>query len=96
MRTAFRSPCQDGLAERWIGSCRRDMLDRVVVLGERHLLVLLKDYLAYHHEDRTHLGLDKDTPVPRAVTPRPSPDARVVAVPRVGGLQHRYEWRQAA
>ena len=46
---------------------------------------------ALHHEDRTHLGLDKDTPVPRPVTPRPCLDARVVALPRVGGLHHRYE-----
>ena len=48
------------------------------------------------HEDRCHLGLNKDTPNARAVTPRPSPTAKVVALPRVGGLHHRYEWREAA
>lgn len=80
VKTSFRSPWQNGTAERWIVSCRRDAPDHVVVLGERHLLRLVKDYVAYHHEDRTHLGLDKDTPVPRAVTPRPSPHAKVVVV----------------
>ena len=48
------------------------------------------------HEDRCHLGLDKDTPNLRPVTPRPSPTAKIVALPRVGGLHHRYEWRDAA
>ena len=82
--------------QRWILSCRREMLDHVVVLGERHLLRLVKSYVAYHHQDRTHLGLGKDTPEPRPVTPKPSQGARVVALPRVGGLHHRYEWRDAA
>ena len=62
IRTAFRSPWQNGIAERWVGSLRRDVLDHVIVLNERHLLRLLKDYLRYYHEDRTHLGLGKDTP----------------------------------
>ena len=52
--------------------------------------------ISYYHEDRCHLGLDKDTPNSRPVTPRPSPTAKVVALPRVGGLHHRYEWRDAA
>jgi transposase InsO family protein len=96
VRISFRSPWQNGTAERWIGSCRRELLDHVVVLGERHFLRLVRSYINYYHEDRCHLGLDKDTPNKRAVTPRPSPTARVVALPRVGGLHHRYEWREAA
>jgi transposase InsO family protein len=62
IRTAFRSPWQNGVAERWVGSCRRDLLDHVIVLNERHLKRLLRDYIGYYHEDRTHLGLAKDTP----------------------------------
>ncbi len=84
------------MAERWIGSCRRELLDHVIVFHERHLVRLVRAYVAYHHDDRTHLGLDKDTPTGRLVTPRPSPTAHVVALPRVGGLHHRYEWRNAA
>jgi len=57
---------------------------------------LVFDRDSNYHEDRCHLGLDKDTPNERPVTPRPSPAAKVVALPRVGGLHHRYEWREAA
>ena len=62
VRTAFRSPWQNGVAERWVGSVRRELLDHVVVLNQRHLRRLLKEYVHYYHEDRTHLGLGKDTP----------------------------------
>ena len=95
-RTAFRSPWQNGVAERWIGSLRRELLDHVVVLGERHAVRIIRQYIAWYHADRTHLGLGKDTPEGRAVTSRPSGTARVVALPRVGGQHHRYEWRDAA
>ena len=95
-RTAYRCPWQNPVAERWIGSCRRELLEHVVVLGERHLVRLIRSYLEYYHEDRSHLGLAKDAPNRRSVTPRRSPTAKVVALPRVGGLHHRYEWREAA
>ena len=84
------------MAERWIGGCRRELLDHVVVFGERHLLALVRSYLGYYHDDRTHLGLDKDTPAGRAIVSKPSPTANVVPLPRIGGLHHRYEWRNAA
>ena len=88
-RTAFRSPWQNGIAERWVGSCRRDLLDHVIVLNERHLKRLLAEYVRYHHEDRTHLGLAKDTPMGRPVEIR-SPGVRVQSFSRLGGLHHRY------
>ena len=96
VRTSFRSPWQNGTAERWVGSCRRELLEHVVVLGACHLIRLVRAYISYYHEDRCHLGLNKDTPSLRTVTHRPSPTAKVVALPRVGGLHHRYEWREAA
>ena len=96
IRISYRSPWQNGTAERWIGSCRRELLEHVVVLGERHLVRLARSYIDYYHEDRCHLGLDKDSPNERPVTPRPSPTTKVVALPRVGGLHHRYGWREAA
>jgi transposase InsO family protein len=95
-RIAFRSPWQNGTAERWIGSARREMLDHVVILSERQLLRLLREYIAYHHDDRPHLGLGKETPSKRAVSSKPSGTARIVSLPRLGGLHHRYEWREAA
>ena len=95
-RTAYRSPWQNPVAERWIGTLRRELLDHVVVFGRRHLVQLVTSYIDYYHEDRCHLGLGRDTPQGRPVTPRPSPDAKVVALPRVGGLHHRYVWQEAA
>ena len=94
--TSPRSPWQNGVAERWIGSVRRELLDHVVVFDDRHLLRLLQDYVAYHHDDRTHLGLAKATPAGRPRQTRPVGEAQVIALPRLGGLHHRYEWRAAA
>jgi len=96
IRTSLFSPWQNGTAERWIGSCRRELFEHVIIISERHLVRLVRSYISYYHEDRCHLGLNKDTPNPRQITPRPSPTAKVVALRRVGGLHHRYEWREAA
>jgi transposase InsO family protein len=80
-----RSPLQNGYSERFIGSIRRDGLDHVVVFGERHLRHLLNSYEKYYNETRTHLSLQKDAPVPRAV----QTVARTLAVPVLGGLHHQ-------
>ena len=90
VRTAFRSPWQNGFAERWVGSCRRDLLDHVIALNERHLKRLLSEYVRYYHSDRTHLSLEKDTPWSRARA-QPSSGSQVVSFPRLGGLHHRYD-----
>src|SRR5258706_11817627 len=87
------SPWQNPYAERLIGSIRRECLDHVIVLGERHLRRLLAAYLTYYHGTRTHLAFEKDAPPTRRVqTPAEGP---VVAFPAVGGLHHRYERRAA-
>ncbi len=96
VRTSFQSPWQNGMAEHWIGTCRRELLDHVVVLNEPHLPRLLREFLDYYHRDRIHLSLGKDAPTPRAVRPPPAPHVTVASLPRVGGLHHRYEWRDAA
>ena len=62
IRTAFRSPWQNGLDERWVGSCRRDLLNHAIVLNERHLKRLMCEYIGYYHDDRTHLGLARIRP----------------------------------
>ena len=91
--TAPASPWQRPFVERLIGSIRRDCLDHVIIVGERHLRTILKSYLEYYHRSRTHLSLAKDTPEPRAIQ-RPEQGA-VVELPEVGGLHHRYERRAA-
>jgi transposase InsO family protein len=90
LRTAFRSPWQNGVAERWVGSVRRDLLDHVIPLNERHLLRLLAEYIRYYHDDRTHLGLAKDTPTGRTRAKRSPAGSSAESLPRLGGLHHRY------
>jgi putative transposase len=91
--TAPQSPWQNPFAERLIGSIRRECLDHVLVLGERHLRRTLTRYFAYYHEARTHLSLDKDAPDGRSVE---RPDrGRVISIREVGGLHHRYVRRAA-
>jgi len=86
--TAPRSPWQNPYCERVIGTFRRECLDHVIVLGEQHLRRILREYLEYYHSSRTHLALGKDAPEPRA---RESiVRGKVVALPMVGGLHHRY------
>ena len=85
--TAARSPWQNALVERMIGSVRRECLDHAVVLNQRHLTRLLRKYFVYYHRSRTHLSLDKDAPEPRAVMKQ----GTIIAIPQVGGLHHRYE-----
>jgi len=94
-RTAFRSPWQNGTAERWVGSCKRELIDHVIVLNEEHLRRLTRDYVRYYNADRVHTSI-QDSPEGRATEPRPSSSARVVGLPRVGGLHHRYVWKEAA
>ena len=81
-----RSPWQNGYAERLIGSIRRECLDHVVVFGERRLRHVLSCYIDYYNAARTHLSLEKDTPVARAVQSIGPIQAR----PVLGGLHHQY------
>jgi len=91
--TAPRSPWQNPYVERLIGSVRRECLDHVIVWNERSLRRTLERYFAYYQRSRTHLALAKDAPESRVVG---KPErGRVVAIPQVGGLHHRYQ-RQAA
>ena len=89
---APRSPWQNPFVERLIGSIRRECLDHILVLGEAHLLRVLREHFAYYHDSRPHQSLDRNAPRPREIEP-PS-QGRIVAEPQVAGLHHRY--RRAA
>ena len=93
VRTTPRSPWENPYAERLIGSIRRECLDHVIVLGERHLRRILTEYFEYYSRSRTHLSLEKDAPEPR--TTEGPENGKVVALPRVGGLHHHYTRRAA-
>jgi len=91
--SAPRSPWQRAYVERVIGTIRRECLDHVIVFNETSLYGHLKSFVTYYHQPRTHLSLGKDSPESRAVQP---PElGRIVAIPQVGGLHHRYERRAA-
>jgi len=94
VRTAYQSPWQNPYVERMIGTLRRELLDHVIVLNQRHLARLLGEYLdRYYHTARPHQGLGGETPVlqPQAATGQ----GELISVPVLGGLHHRY-YRAAA
>ena len=81
-----RSPWQNGIAERLIGTVRRECLDRILIFGESHLRRVLASYAAYYNQTRTHLALQKDAPLRRAV----QRSGAIVAIPILAGLHHQY------
>ena len=84
--TAPRSPWQNGYAKRLIGSIRRECLDHVIIIGERHLRHILRSYQQYYNDTRTHLSLAKDSPLTRPV----QAVGRILPLPVLGGLHHHY------
>ena len=85
--SAKQSPWQNPFAERVIGSIRRECTDHIIPLGERHLATVLQRYATYYNESRTHLALNRNSPLPRSVE---KGNGDVVAIPHLGGLHHRY------
>ncbi|MCY3019605.1 MAG: integrase core domain-containing protein, partial [Planctomycetota bacterium] len=91
VRTAFRSPWQTPLIERYVGTLRKELLDHVIVLNERHLVRLMAEFVErYYHTDRPHQGLEGDTPVSHAKPPVFSGSTKLVATPVLAGLHHTY------
>ena len=91
--SAPRSPWQRAFIERVIGTIRRECLDHLIVFNEASLYCHILAFVGYYHRTRTHLGLRKDTPEPRAI--QPPEVGRIISIPEVGGLHHRYERRAA-
>jgi putative transposase len=87
--TAAQSPWQNAYVQRLIGSIRRECLDHVIVLNEAGLRRNLRSYFNYYERSRTHLSLAKDAPISRPI--QPAAMGRIMEIPQVGGLHHRYE-----
>jgi transposase InsO family protein len=81
-----RSPWQNGHMERLIGTVRRECLDRILIFGESHLRRVLASYAAYYNQARSHLALQKDAPLHRAI----QRSGAIVAIPILAGLHHKY------
>lgn len=96
VRTAYRSPWQNPFIERFVGTLRRELLDHVIIFGQRHLTKLLREFIEeYYHTDRPHQGLEGDTPASHKEPPQIEGPSKVISFPVCGGLHHRYE-REAA
>ncbi len=87
--TVPRSPWRNPFVERIIGSIRRECLDHLIVIDERHLRRFLASYFEYYHRSGTHMSLGKDSPFPRPVESAKA--GKIIAFPRLGGLHHRYQ-----
>ncbi|MCE9501664.1 MAG: integrase core domain-containing protein [Leptospira sp.] len=96
-KTSVRSPWQNGIAERWVKTCREELLDHIIPLSEIHLRKRLEEYIEFYNTKRTHLALKKDTPIHSPIQEKP-PDGEyeLVSVPEVRGLYHSYFWKKAA
>jgi putative transposase len=90
LRTPVRAPRANAFAERWIGTVRRELLDRMLILGQRHLEKVLAGYLAHYNQHRPHRALGQAPPLGAVPEPDPAASERVVRLDRLGGLIHEY------
>ena len=92
VRTPIRAPRANATCERFLGSVRRECLDHVLVLGERHLRRVLREYTAYFNTARPHQGIAQNVPDAQQLMPPSRLPAPIVARPVLGGLHHDYRW----
>ncbi|MHC4944427.1 MAG: transposase [Planctomycetota bacterium] len=92
VRTAYHSPWQNPFVERFFGTLRRELLNHIVPINEKHCYRLIKEYIEdYYHPERPHMGLDGDTPVPHPRPAKSSLGSELHAIPILGGLHHKYQ-----
>jgi putative transposase len=91
VRSAIQAPRMNAIMERWIGSCRRELLDRTLVWNQRHLMAVLREYEGFYNTHRPHRALNQAAPM------RPLTDGvtdldqfRVWRRDRAGGVIHEY------
>jgi transposase InsO family protein len=90
LRTPVQAPRANAFAERWVGTVRRELLDRMLLLGRRHLEIALTGYVAHYNQHRPHRALGQAPPQGTIPPPTPAADAPVLRVDRLGGLIHEY------
>ena len=90
IKTPVRAPRANAIAERWVGSARRECLDRMLITGQRHLQLVLSEYVDHYNTHRPHRALQQDPPSGRAHPPAETTCMRVLRRDRLGGLIHEY------
>jgi transposase InsO family protein len=91
LRTPYRAPKANAIVERFIGSVHRECLDHLLLLSEKHLAQVVKAYVAYFNQDRPHQGIAQQVPT-RPLPPLSDRNGKVISIPVLGGLHHRYAW----
>ncbi len=94
--TSYKSPWQNGIAERFILSAREDLTNHTIIFNKDHLRRLMREYIDYYNKDHCHLSLNRDSPLGRTAQKKPSDSTKIIAIPRLGGIQQRYEWKEVA
>jgi len=93
--TPVRAPKANAIAERLVGTLRRECLDHLIIMNERHLMAVLREYAAHYNAERPHRALHLDPPDGLACRIGPGSGSRVIARSVLGGLQHEYRWKAA-
>jgi len=90
IKTPIQAPRANAIAERWIASARRECLDRMLITGERHLRLVLGEYIDHYNSHRPHRALQQGPPAGRPHPPALRANVRVFRRDRLGGLIHEY------
>jgi len=92
IRTLIAAPRAKAHAERWVGSARRECLDRILIVSQGHLERVLREYIAHHNTHRPRRALRQQSPIPKPIPiDTPAGEAHVRRRDRLGGLLHEYE-----
>lgn len=87
------APKANAICERFIGSVRRECLDHILILSEKHVRRVIREYCAFFNHARPHQGIDQQIPIPSRDVDLPGHARRkVIAVPILNGLHHDYQW----
>ena len=93
LRLPYRAPRANSIAERFVLTARRELLDHLLIFSARHLEAVIKEFLVHYHRARPHQGLEQRCPAPVMPAPIPLPaEGRIVRHDRLGGLLHEYSW----
>jgi putative transposase len=93
LKTPFRAPKANAICERFLGSLRRECLDYVLILSERHLHRVVKEYTQFYNHARPHQGIEQRIPCRLERPEKPPINEKLASRPVLSGLHHDYSWQ---